>query len=685
MVRITDSVAILKGVGPKKKALLEKLGIVTINDLIHYYPRTYKDMGNIKNIKELDNNENATVRAKIIGSISQIRLNKRMTILKVPIYDNTAKAHAIFFNSLFLKKVFKEDMEFYFHGKVKIINGEIQISHPDYFEIKDNCKEDYLRIKPIYKLTNGITESEIIKLQNQVLIDNTLSINEYIPKIILNKNQISDINYAINNIHFPHSIKGLKVAKYRLVFEELLFLQLGLLFIKKKYVFNQKGIEFKENILLNEFINNLPFKLTKSQTRVITEIINDMKKNNVMNRLLQGDVGSGKTIIALISMYLCFLNGYQSCMMVPTEILAEQHLKTFIDFLKPYNIKIALLSSSVKNKKEVIDKIRNNEINIVIGTHAVIQDNIEFSKLGLVITDEQHRFGVRQRSLLTKKGDSSDVLVMTATPIPRTLSLILFGDLDISIIDELPPGRKYIKTKHISNKEIEKLYAFIKKQINCGRQAYIVCPLIEESDQIDAKSAIELYNNLRTSTFKAYNLGLIHGKLKPKEKDDIMRKFKEGEIDILISTTVIEVGINVPNATIMTIINAERFGLAQLHQLRGRVGRGKNQSYCFLVTDSFSKTIAKRMKIMEESNNGFMISEKDLEIRGPGDFFGTKQHGLPDLKIADLAKHLDILKKSQDDALKIFNNFHTFTKDERNNIINRIKYQFGELFNSFSI
>lgn len=684
MIRIDDPIDILNGVGPKKKNIFEKIGIKKIYDLLTYFPRNYKDKSKLKLMSNLINGETTTIKAKVCGPIEELKIRKKLTIIKVPITDYSANGYAVFFNSPYFKKVFTKDTEFYFYGKVKISSYNIEIEHPEYHLVR-NSEKNTLGIEPIYKLTKGLSQKYIINLQKQILSQDSFNIDESLPKEILNKNRICSIDFAFKNIHFPKSIKALKVAKYRLVFEEFFFLQLGLLFIKKRYIFSKDGIEFKDDERIYKLVDSLPFHLTNAQRKAIEEIIGDMKSGKVMNRLLQGDVGSGKTIIALISMYFCHLNGYQSCLMAPTEILAEQHFKTFKSFLNEFDVEIGLLTSSVKNKKNIINSLKQGKINIVIGTHALIQDNIEFNNLGLVITDEQHRFGVRQRSFLNQKGKNPDVLVMTATPIPRTLSLMIFGDLDISIIDELPPGRKLIKTKHISVKETSKLYNFIKSEIKKGRQAYLVCPLIEESEQINAQSAVNLFEKLQKTYFKSYRLGLVHGKLKSEEKDLLMKKFKEKEIDILISTTVIEVGINVPNATIMVIYNAERFGLAQLHQLRGRVGRGEHQSYCFLITDNQGKTTKERMKVMESTNNGFLIAEKDLELRGPGDFFGTKQHGLPDLKIANFFSHVKILKEAQKEAIDVFKNFNKLSSDERKKIIMKMNNQFGNVFSNFSI
>jgi len=436
------------------------------------------------------------------------------------------------------------------------------------------------------------------------------------------------LNEAIESIHFPQEFEQFSLARKRLVFEELLTLQIGLLGLKHSNDNLEKGVILNSNVKMSDVINNLPFNLTKAQLKVLEEIDNDLEKELPMNRLLQGDVGSGKTIVSIIASYKAVKCGYQVAIMAPTSILAMQHLESFKSILDQYGIKCELLISSItkKNKEIILEKLKNGEIDILIGTHAILEDNVIFKNLGLVVTDEQHRFGVRQRSIIVSKGQNPNVLVMTATPIPRTLALILYGDLDISIIDELPPNRKKIDTFAVTKSMEDRVNNFIKTQIEEGRQCYIVCPLVEENEEINAKAVLELVEKYKNETFKQYRVECIYGKMKTKEKDEIMLKFKEGNIDILISTTVIEVGVNVPNSSIMVIENSERFGLSQLHQLRGRVGRGEYKSYCILKYNSNSNIVKQRMKIMQETNDGFVIAQKDLELRGSGEFFGIKQH-----------------------------------------------------------
>ncbi|WP_432665158.1 ATP-dependent DNA helicase RecG [Wukongibacter baidiensis] len=685
MLSLNDPISAIKGIGPKQRALFAKLNIFSVGDLLYHFPNGYQNRRNVKTLDSVSHMEKATIIGTVCGEAKEIRTRKRMKLLKVPIKDSGGIGFITFFNSPFLKKVFRKNETYYFYGNINIVGSEIQLNHPEYCNTKHDSLENFCSIRPQYGLTKGLTQKKIISNIDQIVLENPLILQEYLPSSILESNSMCDIGYAIRNIHFPSSPRALKVAKYRLVFEELFFMQLGLIMIKKKFIKSNNGITFEVEPEFNDLVEALPFKLTNAQQKTLNDIISDMQQPKEMNRLIQGDVGSGKTIIALLSMYLAFLNGYQSTLMAPTEILAEQHFKSFKSMLEPLGVNVGILSRSVKNKEEVINQIKDGKLDMVVGTHALIQDKIQFHKLGLVVTDEQHRFGVRQRSFLKQKGSNPDVLVMSATPIPRTLSLILYGDLDISIIDELPPGRKHIKTHHITSKKVYKLYDFIKEELNKGRQAYIVCPLVEESEKIDAESAVDLYNDLSETTFKSWNLALIHGKMKADEKDNIMKRFEAKEIDLLISTSVIEVGINVPNATIMTIVNAERFGLAQLHQLRGRVGRGQYQSYCFLISEGKNNVTKERMKTMESTNNGFVIAEKDLELRGPGDFFGTKQHGLPELKIADIFKHKEILKKAQKEAFRILEIYKLLDSEEKKRLKYKVRQLFGDVFKDFTI
>ena len=640
----------VKGIGPKRAYKLNKLGIFTLKDLLYYFPRQYEDRNNLKKIAQLQNEDKATIKAVILG-ITTSNPKKGMTLTKVDIKDETGYAKLVFFNQPYISNAFKSGDTILVFGKVKKEFKNIELSSCE-IEHLSNAPKNTCKIMPIYPLTFGVTNKEIMSIIKSVLSNKELVIKEYLPKTIIDKYKLCSIDYAIKNIHAPSSKENFKIALYRIIFEEFLILQLGL-FMFKNGVTEVEGIKFKENDKLKDIIDSLPFKLTKAQNRALNEIIEDMQSSKVMNRLVQGDVGSGKTVVALLALANCVLNGYQGALMAPTEILAEQHYISLTETLKEFGMNVELLVGSLtkKQKEKVLERVKNKEIDILIGTHALIEDKVEFNNLGIVITDEQHRFGVRQRGKLSDKGNNPDVLVMTATPIPRTLALILYGDLDISIIDELPPGRQPIDTIAVSKDKRDRAYNnLVRAEVEKGRQVYIVCPLVEESESIEAKAAVELVEELKQEYFSDLKVGLLHGKMKASEKDNIMKSFKNKELDILVSTTVIEVGVNVPNATLMIIENAERFGLAQLHQLRGRVGRGKHKSYCILIYASKSEVCRQRMSIMEETNDGFKISEKDLEIRGPGEFFGTRQHGLPELKIANIFKHMKILKIAQQEA-----------------------------------
>ena len=524
------------------------------------------------------------------------------------------------------------------------------------------------KIIPIYPLTFSLTQNTLRKIIENGLqkVQEQGGLPETLPDYILKEYKLENANKANYDIHFPKDFEDFKKARRRLVFEELLSTQLALLQLKNNNLTDKKGIKFNKNVKMSDVINTLPFKLTKAQLKVLQEIDENMESEKSMNRLLQGDVGSGKTVVAMITAYKAVKSGYQAAILAPTAILATQHMANFEKMLSQFDIKCELLISGIskKNKEYILERLKNGEIDILIGTHAMLEENVEFKNLGLVVTDEQHRFGVKQRTKIVQKGQNSDVLVMSATPIPRTLALILYGDLDISIIDELPPNRKTIETFAVTNRMEERINNFIKKQVDEGRQAYIVCPLVEESEENDLQSVISLYEKCKTEVFPNYRIEYIHGKMKQKEKDDIMERFKNGEIDILISTTVIEVGVDVPNSSIMVIEDAQRFGLAQLHQLRGRVGRGEYQSYCILKYEGKGKNTRERMKIMTQTNDGFVISQKDLELRGSGDFFGTNQHGIPDFKIANLFTDIDILKLAQEAAIKIVNDDEKLEKPE---------------------
>lgn len=660
---LKKDVKYIKGVGPNRVQLLNRLGIFTLEDLITYFPRTYEDRSKPKNICECINGEEVLIEAYAAGRVQEIRL-KGKTMYKLVIKDETGSATATWFNQSYLKNVFKMGEKYKFFGKVTNSFGKITLSSPVFESAEKSSNTG--KIIPIYPLTYKLTQNTIRKIIENGIIEVDGKLEESLPDYLLKEYDLLDINNAIKDIHFPKDFKDFSIARKRLVFEELLSTQLALFQLKNNYVHSEEGIQYSKDVKMSDVINLLPFKLTKAQLRVLEEIDNDMESKKNMNRLLQGDVGSGKTVVAMIAAYKAVKCGYQAAIMAPTAILAAQHLESFKSLFDDLGIRCELLISAITKKKktELLERLKNGEIDILIGTHAIIEDNVEFKNLGLVVTDEQHRFGVKQRTKIVEKGQNPDVLVMTATPIPRTLALILYGDLDISIIDELPPNRKKIETYAVTKGLEERVNNFIKAQINEGRQCYIVCPLVEESEEMDLKSVVELYDKCKNEIFKGYKVEYIHGKMKPKEKDDIMDRFKFGLIDILISTTVIEVGVNVPNASIMIVEDAQRFGLAQLHQLRGRVGRGEYQSYCILKYKGSGETVKERMKVMCDTNDGFVISEKDLELRGTGDFFGTKQHGIPEFKIANLFEDMPVLKQVQGISMKIIADDPNLEKDK---------------------
>ena len=663
MIDLEKDVKYIKGVGPNRVQLLNKLGVFTLKDLITYYPRTYEDRSKPKNIAECIDGEEVLIEAYASGRVSDVRLRGK-TMQKLVIRDETGVATAVWFNQSYLKNKFEQGKKYTFYGKVNNTFGRITINSPVFDE--EGKTSNTGKIIPIYPLTFSLSQNTIRRIMENAIKEVEGKLEETLPEYILKEYHLEGINEATKNIHFPKEFKDFNTARNRLAFEELLTMQLALLELKNSYINEEKGIQFSKNVHMSDIINKLPFQLTNAQRRVLEEIDNNMESEKPMNRLLQGDVGSGKTVIAMCSAYKAVKCGYQVAIMAPTAILATQHLENFKNMLDELDIKCELLISAMTKKKktELLERLANGEIDILIGTHALLQENVEFKNLGLVVTDEQHRFGVKQRTTIVEKGQNPDVLVMTATPIPRTLALILYGDLDISIIDELPKKKKKIDTFAVTKGMEDRINNFIKVQLKEGRQAYIVCPLVEENEELDLKSVEKLYEKCKTETFPEYRVEYIHGKMKAKDKDDIMMRFKNREIDILISTTVIEVGVDVPNANIMVIEDAQRFGLAQLHQLRGRVGRGEYKSYCILKYEGKGETVRKRMKVMCDTNDGFIISEKDLELRGAGDFFGTMQHGLPEFKIANLFEDMQILKMAQEVAIKIIDKDPKLEKEE---------------------
>ena len=681
---LNENIQFVKGIGPKKAEKMARLGIFTVKDALYYFPRQFEDRSRQKKIFQLEEGEKTGVRVKIdrINSVSR----RKFSITEFYVSDDTGKAKLVFFNKAYLRNTFRVGDIVKVFGSVKKNLGPVIELH--------NCEIEYDKldkntgiIVPVYSLTAGVGNKEVMGMIRNIFESSDISIDEYLPKWLVDKYNLCGVDFAIKNMHFPEKKENVKIAMYRLIFEELLFLQLGLFTVKGNNKVG-KGIRFQRHKNMDKIEEKLPFKLTRAQQKAYDEIIEDMTSDRIMNRLVQGDVGSGKTVVAQLALANCVLNGYQGAYMAPTEILAKQHMESFKNFFEGTGIRVEVLtgSSTKKEAREILEDLASGQVDILIGTHALIEDRVEFASLGLVITDEQHRFGVNQRGRLTSKSENPDVLVMTATPIPRTLALILYGDLDISIIDELPPGRKPIETLAIEKRKRESYYmSKVRSEIEKGRQVYVVCPLVEESETLDLKSASEVYDELRYDFFKDLRVGLLHGKMKASEKEQVMEAFKNHELDILVSTTVIEVGVNVPNASLMIIENAERFGLAQLHQLRGRVGRGSEKSYCTLIYGSKTEICRHRMAIMEETNDGFKISEKDLELRGPGDFFGTRQHGLPELRVANLFKHMKILRLVQKEAREIYAQDPALRAKDNEGIRLKIEEMFKSIGGNISI
>ena len=643
MLTASTDIRFLKGVGEKRAELLRKKGIDTVGALLRFYPRAYLDWQNITPISECHEGENVCVRAEITSPVKTANIRRGMTLYKFSAADDSGVIEVTLFNRKYLAENLREGRSYLFYGKLGYGITLRQMSSPEIMPA------EYMGIEPVYAAAEGLSSKTIEKIMKNALVY-TDSMQDAIPDGIRQKNGLCDFKTALKSIHFPLERQALESAKRRLVFEELFVLQTGLLFLKRRRR-ALAGCTVKEN-LLDEFKKTLSFKLTGAQERVINECLSDMMSPRPMNRLIQGDVGSGKTAVAAALMYISAGNGFQSALMAPTELLAEQHFKTLCKITENSGIKCALLTGSLtkKQKDEVKAGLKSGEIKVAVGTHALLTDDVEFENLGLVVTDEQHRFGVGQRGRLSSKGNNPHTLVMSATPIPRTLGLIIYGDLDISIIDEYPAGRQRIATYCVDSSYNARVYNYIKKFIAEGRQAYIVCPLVDENEALGIKSASEYYEELSENQFKGYTVGLLHGKMKPKDKESVMRRFAAGEIQLLISTTVIEVGIDVPNAALMVIENAERFGLSQLHQLRGRIGRGEYSSACILISDVKSGDTKRRLDVIKNNTDGFKIADEDLKLRGPGDFLGSRQHGLPDMKIADIFADRETLHSAGKEA-----------------------------------
>ena len=665
-----------KYITAKQLSNLKSLGINTIYDLIYYFPRAYDDRTNIKKIGELKFNEYVVLKANVM-SVVNLTVRSGKKIVKAMVTDGTGIMEILWFGMPYIKKSLKIGEEYLFIGQTKKA-AVFQLINPEYKLFSGQQKVSESEILPIYSSNKNITQNSLRKLVEKFLVNFLNYFEENIPKELIKEYKIMERKSAIKNIHYPVSMKEIEEAKRRFAIEELLILELGIL--KNRFIIensNSKNYEVegkKEKV--REFLSQLTFNLTNAQKKVIKEIYDEISNGKIVNRLIQGDVGSGKTVVAMVMLIYMAENGYQGALMAPTEILANQHYLGIKERLEKIGLRVELLTSSIKGKKknEILEGIANGEVDIVIGTHSLIEDDVIFKKLGLIVIDEQHRFGVNQRNKLREKGFLGNLLVMSATPIPRSLALSIYGDLDLSIIDELPPGRTPIKTKWIANDEdLEKMYNFIYKKVNDGNQAYFVAPLIETSDKMALKSVDKVSEEIERK-FSNKKIGIIHGKMKAKEKDEVMLKFKNKEYDILIATTVIEVGIDVPASTIMTIYNAERFGLSALHQLRGRVGRGSKQSYCFLISNSTTENSKQRLSIMEETEDGFRIAEEDLKLRNSGEIFGLRQSGFSDLKFIDIIYDVKTIKLVRDECIK-------YLKEHKGEIENiYLKYDIEQKF-----
>ena len=653
MSELHTDVRYIKGIGEARAKSLNKLGVTDLKSLLSYFPRAYEDRRECKKIADLIPGEMSCVCATVAAEPKASHVRKGLDLVKLRVVDETAALDLTYFNRAYLKNTFHTGDTFVFYGKAEGTLLRKQMTNP-LFE-REGARQVTGRIVPIYPLTAGVSQSLLSKAVRQGLDACADDLTDFLPEETRLAHQLCHVRFAYENIHFPTDDESLAIARRRLVFEELFLLTLGLHLLRTRRA-DVQGPKCAQTDM-QPFYAALPFSLTGAQSRAVDDIARDMTGVRPMNRLVQGDVGSGKTMIAAAAIYFAAKNGLQSALMAPTELLAEQHYHSLAPLLENLGVRCALLTASTtaKTRRSILQQLESGEIDLAIGTHALISPDVQYQNLGLVVTDEQHRFGVSQRAALNAKGENPHLLVMSATPIPRTLALMIYGDLDVSVVDELPPGRQPIDTFAVPSSYHERIYAFLRKLVAEGRQAYIVCPMVAENDELpDERKAVTAYaKKLQSEVFPDLRVAPIHGKMKPKEKESVMRAFSAGDIDILVSTTVIEVGVDVPNAAVMLIENAECFGLSQLHQLRGRVGRGKHKSYCILVSDNQGDDNKQRLKVMTQTSNGFTLAEEDLKLRGPGDFFGSRQHGLPALKVADLTCDIELMHEARTAAQQL--------------------------------
>lgn len=667
-----QSIETLKGIGEKTAKLFEKVGIRTIDDLLHYYPRGYDTYGEPKAIGELSEDETGTVEGFLKSGATGVHVNG-LSIVQATISDMTGKLRLVWYHMPYLKNTLRPDSHFIFRGRVIRKKNGLTMEQPQMF--KPEAYEELLSsMRPVYAQTKGLGNKMITSAVEQALAFRTLE-RDYLPAGLRIANELAEYNFAIEHIHFPSNEEELKFTRKRLVYDEFFFFLLAVRHLKEKRQNVQSPFHMEKQDECRKLLADLPYRLTNAQLRTLEEVLKDLKSGSVMNRLIQGDVGSGKTIIAVLALLAACENGYQGALMVPTEVLARQHFESVTELFEKHGVdkKVILLTGSMtaKEKRIVYEKVASHEADIIIGTHALIQEKIVYDNLALVITDEQHRFGVAQREMFGNKGQMPHVLVMSATPIPRTLAIILYGDLDISVIDELPANRLPIKNCVVDKSYRPRAYRFIENEVKNGRQAYVICPMVEESEMIDAENVLD-YTKILRQNLPGIRVEYLHGKMKGKEKNKIMEEFAAGEIQVLVSTTVIEVGVNVPNATVMMIENAERFGLAQLHQLRGRVGRGDKQSYCIMVNASGNKEKNRRLDVLNKSNDGFYIASEDLKLRGPGDIFGIRQSGDLEFQLADIYTDAVTLKKVSEDVNRLLEQDENLEQEENQELKKRL-------------